>query len=87
LILGKYEEIGRLGLDLNHLKDEIEPRDMGRGKMRYVVEVIVKLKVIDRDLEFKVVRPKRPGARKGETVQGSQKFSMVGSFAPGASIN
>ncbi|KAF2178399.1 hypothetical protein K469DRAFT_731829 [Zopfia rhizophila CBS 207.26] len=81
---GKTTQIGKIVLDLTHLKEHIMPKipaDPTRGMEHYEVTVMVEMEVIDRDLKFNV---RWPADDSGEIIEGSQKsFSIAAAFEPG----
>jgi hypothetical protein len=71
--------------DLTHLKDRIQlyiPPDNDHGYHRYEVTIKIKLKVIDRHLEFTAYWP--PDDENAAAIQGSQAgFDLSAVFPAG----
>jgi len=82
LLIEEFSEVGKIPLDLEGLRPYIKLTKGGRkGQDRYIVDVLVQVSVIDRDLKVTV---RWPDNDKGNIVPGSQKsYSIVAAFGPG----
>ena len=82
--MGKFITVGKIGLDLNRLKDYVKPTRGAKNKPLFKVEVRVELVVVDRNLEFTVRWPSSEDGDVLDVTKGSQyRFSMVAAFEPG----